>query len=359
MSNPGKLASLEAGRGVAALLVVTVHAWDHVIQAYPWFPFGALFAFGHAGVDFFFVLSGFVIMHVHARDIGQPDRLAHYAERRLTRIYPFYWATLALTVLATAAGSRPIPQASAVVASLLLLPVAAEPIISVAWTLQNEMLFYAIFAVLILNRRAGTLVLAAWFAALLGCTLAGLALPSVGGKLTSYFNFDFFFGLATAWLLHRATVPRPLTLLLVSAAVFLGIGLTEDTHLVRGLSILPHLGYGLASAGIVLGLVEVERQGRLTVPWMLTRLGSASYSIYLTHLLSIGAAWQALLACGLAAHLPGWAAFVILVTSGVLAGLVISDVLEKRITQLSRRLFARIRASQQTRIKPAIHSQGN
>ena len=122
---------------------------------------------------------------------------------------------------------------------------------------------------------------------------------------------------------------------------FLGVGLAEDAHLVRALGILPHLGYGLASTGIVLGLAEAERQGRLAAPYALTRLGGASYSIYLTHLLSIGVAWQALLASGVASHLPGWAAFVALVAAGVAAGMAMSMAIEQPIISLARKLLKR------------------
>ena len=58
-------------------------------------PFGGLFLFAHAGVDFFFVLSGFIIYRVHRGDIGSPHRLSRYAWRRFVRIYPTYWIILA------------------------------------------------------------------------------------------------------------------------------------------------------------------------------------------------------------------------------------------------------------------------
>src|SRR3984885_1419086 len=84
-----RLEGVEAGRGVAALLVVLYHAALHVEGDVPgsavlW----GLPHFGHAGVDFFFVLSGFIISFVHRKDVGRPDRLGHYLERRFTRVFP-------------------------------------------------------------------------------------------------------------------------------------------------------------------------------------------------------------------------------------------------------------------------------
>jgi len=55
--------------------------------------------FGHAGVDFFFVLSGFIIFFVHGKDIGKPSRLPHYVWRRFIRIYPVYWAVTLISIV--------------------------------------------------------------------------------------------------------------------------------------------------------------------------------------------------------------------------------------------------------------------
>ncbi len=98
-------------------------------------PFGNGFGFGHAGVDFFFVLSGFIIMHAHATDIGKPERLSRYLWRRVTRIYPyllgrytnsgdpggFFSADFAIRLAPTH-----------IIHSLLLLPETTEPLVASA-----------------------------------------------------------------------------------------------------------------------------------------------------------------------------------------------------------------------------------
>ena len=139
----GRLTGIEAGRGVAALLVLGVHARDHLFKNFGQsVPLGDLFVFGHAGVDFFFVLSGFIILYVHAKDIGRPHRLSHYLQRRFTRIYPFYWAALLLTLAVMSVSKAQIfPSFFHVVSSVLLIPLSGDPVIPVAWTLQNEVTF--------------------------------------------------------------------------------------------------------------------------------------------------------------------------------------------------------------------------
>src|SRR5436305_9906897 len=95
------LNTLQACRAAAAILVVLFHASGSIFALAKYFdckPFGRVFDFGYAGVDFFFVLSGFLMMHVHAQDFGQPRKLGAYCWKRFTRIYPAYWVVLALIV---------------------------------------------------------------------------------------------------------------------------------------------------------------------------------------------------------------------------------------------------------------------
>ncbi len=82
----GKLWSIQAMRGVAALAVVALHVY--VIYLRP--DYGQVIAFapilskGWVGVNLFFVISGFIIMNAHAKDIGRPSRIPRYLWQRFT-----------------------------------------------------------------------------------------------------------------------------------------------------------------------------------------------------------------------------------------------------------------------------------
>ena len=49
-----------------------------------------MFSYGLLGVDFFFVLSGFIIMYAHMDDERNTASVKRYAFKRLARIYPAY-----------------------------------------------------------------------------------------------------------------------------------------------------------------------------------------------------------------------------------------------------------------------------
>ncbi|WP_423141936.1 acyltransferase family protein [Parablastomonas sp. CN1-191] len=343
-----KLDVLQAGRGIAALLVVLFHAnviftaakyWGH--EAWPGF------RMGHAGVEFFFVLSGFIITHIHLGEVGKPSALPRFALKRLVRIYPAYWAALALVIAtlfaspAADAGASRAPMA--LLQSALLVPTAESPHLKVAWTLRHELLFYLLFAALLANRRLGLAVLGLWFA---GCAVWSVVGADTfpGSFYLATFNLLFPMGMACAWTLQHRSVPAPAVVALGGIGIFAAAGMAD---VVGGPGRLLTIVYGIGSALAILGLVELERSRDLRVPRPLTVLGDASYSVYLIHYLALSVTAKALSAAGLITRLPPVLAFVLLVAAGVSTGLVFRLLVEKpAVDWLARVLIPSRRASE-------------
>lgn len=335
---PRRLLGIQALRGLAAVAVVAYHAARHLDQA---LDASALTRFtqpGHAGVDLFFVLSGFIILHVHRRDIGRPDMLGHYAWQRFVRLMPIYWIALAATIATMLVGHADEVTAARVALSATLLPVSRDPLLGVAWTLQHEMLFYGAFALLLIHRALGLSCLALWL--LWGAAQASGALsPTLDlPRFTSLFNVQFLFGMAAALAAHSGRIGRGGRMAACGGLLLVAVGVLEASGRIDGYGSLARLAYGVPSALLIAGLARWEGRVERPIPRTLVFVGEASYSLYLFHLLGIGIAWQIWLRSGIdtAARLP--ACFLFLMAGALACGFGFHLIVEAPLLRWLRSL---------------------
>jgi exopolysaccharide production protein ExoZ len=286
-----KFVGIQILRFVAAMLVVVMHLTQavsiHITGAGP----DHYWAAGSSGVDIFFVISGFVMAASTARS---PSALTArlqaawiFLKRRFLRIVPLYWfytlAKAALLVALPGLAARSSIDPGHLTASLLFIPALSpwgfvEPTLPVGWTLNFEMLFYGVFA----------LVIALGLPRIRFCLFA-LTLVFLTGR---YFSdvvplafyaqtivFEFVLGICIAHYFSRfQTWPT------LAGGLALGIGLILMFGVNWGSSADRLLTWGSAAAFLVLGALWLE-------PWTakmralspLSFLGDASYSIYLSH----------------------------------------------------------------------------
>lgn len=283
--NPEPLQCLQAGRALAALAVTAFHL--SLMMGEPRYGGDAVLwdwmQYGRLGVDFFFVLSGFVILYAHQRDIGQPSALARYAWRRLVRVYPVYWLYTGVFVALVWAGlGRNSKLPSGILdwmgAWSLVRLSPAEPPLYVAWSLFHEMAFYALFALLLLHRRLGLCAIAAW--GLLCLWLGGHPGDDPGSIRLTYLsavNLDFLLGMGACLLSRRLRQwgwLLALGLLLVGSIPWLWPLQSSAAYLLAS--------SGMAAVLCALAILERERGCRFPGWWL--RIGDASYSLYLLHL---------------------------------------------------------------------------
>lgn len=252
--------SLQAARAVAAIMVVLFHVGAMVEKYFSLTAFNA--PWGRAGVEFFFVLSGFIITTAHWNDIGKPGRIGRFAWKRFVRIYPTYWVVFLITL---AGAYKLLGLSGAEIAkAMLLLPTGTAPVISVAWSLQWELMFYILFGALILSP-------------ILAVGLLAAALLWFQGSWTL---FTLFLAGAACAVIDLQKVNLSGRALAAFGAVVFGVSGAIETITERP----PTLWYGLGAALLVLGLVRSEKAGQtIGANAILQRLGDASYSIYLIH----------------------------------------------------------------------------
>ena len=289
--------SLQAGRAFAAIFVVLFHLGG-AIAAEQYFGiklFSIPFSFGAAGVEFFFVLSGFIIFTAHRHELFKPDRLVSYIRKRFIRIYPTYWTIfLAVYLLALSSSTLRIsvPHDFVVVLkSLLLIPQNSNsvggtgaPVLIVAWTLQYEMFFYFFFALMILSK---------WLSITAGLILLYIYVIFSGASST-YFPLVFLSSdllLLFAFGMIVSAICKSKTLFANNPLLYAGIGLIififvalDKVFQINIWADRSTILYGLASSLIIFGLVRAEDSGCVVGgSKLLQLLGDSSYALYLIH----------------------------------------------------------------------------
>lgn len=345
----GKLAWVEAARGSAAVLVVFVHASSMLSgpKDFGYSAFAGLFSFGHAGVDFFFVLSGFIILHTHFHELGRADAAPTYLWKRIVRLFPSYWVCLALYGAAYAvspSATRFEQDAGVIATSILLIPHPAQlTILSVSWTLHHELLFYLLFLTLFFSIRAGIFIFGAWAALCIFHAATGAFGDYPWSFAFRFFNLEFLVGLGVAYLVRVAPAPDAWRILVPGGvAVFLGAGLYESWGPPSPTEWLPlHAAYAVGSGMVLYGLVTAERNGSIReAPRWALAIGSASYSIYLLHVLTIMVMQQVfrrLSAQGIS--LTAEMGFVLAASAAILSGWIFFRVVEQPLLRYCRKRF--------------------
>lgn len=266
--------SLQVFRGLAAIGVVLHHAGLFAHRQLGISYCNDVFDPGMIGVDFFFVLSGFIITSVHGQDIGKPDAAPTYLKRRFFRIYPLLLILTAVKLLieCVQGGQRSLGN---ILSSFLLLPPpkGEYPIITAAWTLQHEALFYGLFLLAILTGKRVALVLSTLWVALMVVARFGQIDGIVAFVLHPH-HIEFLIGCLASLILARKQsrcLSPAIQFILLSVVLMLG----------KADALLWRAALGCAFAGLVLLGTVIERSWAL--PSVLRLFGDASYSIYLAH----------------------------------------------------------------------------
>lgn len=286
--------------------------------------------FGAAGVDIFFIISGFIMVHA-TRDAnaftGARHQAIDFLVRRAIRVIPLYWLALLYN------SKRAIVEGSVSPGFLydfLFIPrISTErggdiaPSLPMGWTLNMEMVFYLLFAIAILFGSRKYLVLVS---SVLAVVLAGVLWDFNSVPLTFWTDSvfgEFALGIGVYFLFksRRWTPSTPVAALLLVLG-FAGLALPNDDT--------PRLVADGPFAALVVwsALYLAPAIGKVR---LLGLLGDASYSIYLTHAFALGICYKVLNMVDMSAPTPFNIAFVMAfcVVGSALLGIAVYYALEK------------------------------
>jgi peptidoglycan/LPS O-acetylase OafA/YrhL len=290
--------ALDGWRGLCALLVAAHH-----IEAHGWLYWQPLIRNAWLFVDFFFVLSGFVIAHAYGAVLSDLRAARDFARRRFARLWPLHAAMLAALIglelvhLATAPGAFTGGRSPfAILTNLLLVQSlglhGGDTWNGPAWSISVEFYTYLIFAAVCLLVR-GRLRIAIAAALALGGAFILARFSRYGMRETFDWGimrclYGFFAGVLVyeAWRYGL----RPRGTAFEGAAVILAIGFLT---FVPGHRALEYLSVPVF-AGVVLAFAgEGGALSRLLTTRPIAALGRWSYSIYMTHTLILALVFSA------------------------------------------------------------------
>jgi peptidoglycan/LPS O-acetylase OafA/YrhL len=344
-----RLVSLQILRFLSAAAVVASHlptlAWTVGAPMAAAWKLGLVV--GHAGVDVFFVLSGFVIALTGPLAKERPSAAAFFW-RRWRRVAPVYFV-LSLPMVVGEAAVGPLDPAR-LVATFLFWPALgstfAKPYLFVGWTLCFEMVFYTAIALALAGGRLGRNL------AILGAVVAGLLAVRflTGWEAARFLTGPLFleFGAGVALAAFRGPIARlPTAAGLALGAAALAAFASEaalgacplctgaDTDLGAG-DLARVVLWGGPAAMLVAAALILEPFVRGRLARALAIGGDASYSIYLAQapwLVLTAVAWEVL---GAPRSATALSAAGLVVSIG--GGLLIWRTVEQPILGLMKRL---------------------
>jgi peptidoglycan/LPS O-acetylase OafA/YrhL len=301
------------------------------------------------GVDLFFVISGFVMFTVTRGKFQIPKQALRFIYRRVARIYPTYWVYSLLVLIVFLLKPSWVNNSQGnqvnIISSFLLLPSHTLPLVMVGWTLIHEMYFYLMFffIVLLIPERHLTFAILFW-----GFGVVFLNLNSESGSplyaiISHPLTLEFLGGcvLAGNYYKRECKIKSGTLLMLTGLSLFTAIYGYQSYNRITG-EIAP-LGwwriviFGIPAVLMVYGLTNAERNG-FVMHSSLIYIGDASYSLYLSHgltLSAIGRVWNIFPSDDV------WDNIIImpfLIIFVLIVGFVSYRMIEKPLLKLSRRI---------------------
>lgn len=326
---PNRLANIQSLRGIAALLVVFSHLLVIERKYSPDQFLDTWISFGQVGVDLFFVISGFIMVHVASKKQRGTRSALEFLFARITRIYPLYW--LVSVVILVVWLVRPdtvfssFTTDSDFVKSFLLYPDSRDPLLAVGWTLIHEIGFYLVFALALLLKPKWLLPFLLVWAGLIGFgqwaeSGAFGTFSEVRKLLSSPLTYEFLAGAVAGWVFHTWNAKFALPSLLIGLALWLA---ALYVLIAAGHSMIEsHMGrvihFALPATLCVYGLAGLKTN----MPKCTQSLGDWSYSLYLTHILSLtlfGRIWHTFASDSIWDNIP--ALLILTIASIAVAGL--------------------------------------
>ncbi len=325
--------SVQYMRAIAALFVVINHAASKGAQytstSSEWF------VIGEAGVDLFFIISGYIMCHtVDSKNIS----FVSFISARIKRIIPLYWVLTTLALIVYLLFPDKVNSAGGgtnIIHSYTLFPVEENYLISNGWTLSYEFFFYLLFAFglsFTANIRFSIpVILIAMLVSLGNFSGIGSSNSIIFNFITNPLLLEFSFGIIVYYVFKKYKLHsiRGLTLIIISILLFSLVSIYQPDN-------SRVINYGIPALLLFIGMIALEPQFK-RIPenkpaTLFKMIGDSSYSLYLSHPFALVISSTILNKLGLSEF--SYLYILLLVVSSIIAGHLCYLLLEKNLAKL-------------------------
>ena len=325
--------SVQYMRAIAALLVVIHHAASKGSQyssaAFEWF------TIGEAGVDLFFIISGYIMCHtVDSKNIN----FISFLTARVKRIIPLYWVLTTMALLIYILFPDKINSGGGgtnIIHSYTLFPVKENYLINNGWTLSYEFFFYLLFAfALSLTSKFKFFLPVILIITLVSIGNFNLSNTTIFSFITNPLLLEFSFGILIYYLFknyHLNTIIG-LGLTTISIILFLLVNIfTPDYSRV--------IIYGIPAMLFFTGMVALEplfkKASENKIALLFEMIGNSSYSLYLSHPFAL--VITSIILSKLDLDKFGYLFVILLVVSSIIAGQLCYLFIEKQLAKVLKK----------------------
>lgn len=332
------LKSIQFLRALAALLVVFFHTQSiihsKVSQDYSFTNFGA------AGVDIFFVISGFIMIYVSYNRFETKNASWQFIKNRILRIVPTYYLFTTFTVLIllflpTLYSTLRFDLSNVIFSYLFILSEnsagEAGTVVGVGWTLALEAFFYLIFAIM-LNFNRKYLIPAFMIIFLIGSIVGPFIPYAWATTFANTMTFEFLFGcLIGMWYIKGRELGKFPSVSLIVLGFLWMYGAAKIDLVKDAFDYSRVVAFGIPAAMIVLGTISLEKY--LKIHKSILSVGDSSYSLYLIHQYTLMASSIVVVPILVKIGLPAWIIEILLMVIAVISGFACYYLYERPITR--------------------------
>lgn len=335
MKTKKRLQLVQASRAIVPLMVILFHM-SFVSSYYFHFDLLGLTKLSRTGgADYFFVLTGFMMYYIYSNSFGHKEKFRSFLVKRFSRLVPYYWLLTLVVVIFfyfVSIGYSYTKDMKTILTSFFLIPTPGMPIIYSAWSLQNTLLFYIVFALFIYSSRpfmkifVGLWISAILFFMMTSTTFSNPFLTTMFNKI----NLDFVLGAWCAYYSMHRTIKHGNTFLIIG---LMGYAYTWISGIQSFWRFDETIMYSISATCLMFGIVSIDMKKEIKLPRVFNYLGNASFSIYLVHPPFLGFVAAVLVNLGITNIIGNVASIIITVITVVIMGCLAHSYIEKPLAE--------------------------